>query len=103
MGKRLNCWDFKQCGFGPDGSNSGTDRTCPAALESSLDEIHGGHRGGRACWMVSHTFYCGKGDKGDHVQKYNTCMNCDFYWHVREEEEDNFELTLVLQNRMRND
>jgi hypothetical protein len=53
--------------------------------------------------MVSHTFDCGKGEKGDHVQKYNTCMNCDFYWHVREEEGDNFELTLLLQDHMRDD
>ena len=43
---------------------------------------------------------CGKGNKGDQVPKYNTCMNCDFYWHVREEAGDNFELTLLLQNHM---
>ena len=40
-------------------------------------------------------------DKGDHVQKYNICMNCDFKWLVREEEGDNFELTLLLQDHMR--
>jgi len=52
MGKRLNCWDFMQCSVGPGDTNSGTDRICPAALESSLDEIHGGYRDGRACWMA---------------------------------------------------
>jgi hypothetical protein len=54
MGKRLNCWDFMRCGFGPGGSNSGPDQVCPAAMENNLDEIHGGIEvAGPAGWSLT--------------------------------------------------
>jgi len=100
MEKLLNCWDFMKCGFGPDGSRIETEGLCAAARESRLDGVHGGKYGGRACWVVMHTLDCGGGIQENFSAKYPVCMNCRFYWKVREEEGKNFEVSLLLNSRL---
>jgi hypothetical protein len=95
-----NCWDFMHCGFGPGGSRTGKGGTCCAARENRLDGAHGGRHGGRACWMVMNTLDCGAGIQKDFSEKYPVCMHCKFYWKVREEEGHNFEVSLLLHNRL---
>lgn len=96
MKKLLNCWDVMRCGFGPDGDRTGRHGLCPAARETSIAGVHGGRYGGRACWFVADTFECGNGARGNFQSKYPVCMNCRFYWQVREEQGDDFEVSLLL-------
>jgi hypothetical protein len=91
-----------KCGFGPGGSRTKKNGVCPAAQKNRLDGVHGGRHGGRACWFIDHTFDCGEGVQGDFSAKYPVCMNCRFYWTVRQEEDKNFAVSLILsaQNTM---
>jgi hypothetical protein len=96
MTKSLNCWDFMKCGFGPDDRRTDKQGVCPAVRENTLDGVHGGSHGGRACWFVNNTLDCGHGVQGDFNAKYPVCMNCGFYWTVRQEEGKNFAVSLLL-------
>ena len=96
MTKLQNCWEFMKCGYGPGGDKTGDRPACAAARKNNLDGVHGGLHAGRACWFVHNTAGCGKGAEGDFSNKYSICMNCRFYWKVREEEGNNFEISLLL-------
>lgn len=102
MQKLRNCWEVMKCGFGPKGSKTGTTGVCPAVHEEMLDGVHGGLNGGRACWFVENTYNCGLGAQGDFSNKYPICMDCKFYWQVREEEGSQFEMSLVLNTYLQN-
>lgn len=83
--KKVNCWEVKNCGRGP---GSGEGNICPAAKETRLDGVHGGVNAGRACWAVAGTL-CGGGiPSGTFARKMETCIECDFYHCVRNEEKD---------------
>lgn len=73
---------------------------CPTVSESKLNGVHNGSQAGRACWVVAGTF-CNGDVQGKFAQKYNTCMKCDFYQKVLEEEGPKFEITLTLMKRLR--
>ena len=85
-----------KCGFGPDAGEKTGTTVCPAARKNKLDGVHGGSHGGRACWFVKNTKDCGNGAGDDFSNKYPICMNCRFYWKVRQEEGKSFELSLLL-------
>lgn len=59
-GRRINCWEFKQCGMDIVGD-------CPAYPT-----------GGRICYMLAGTL-CGGQRHGGYEQKSQDCMQCDFY------------------------
>ena len=99
MEKRVNCWEYKHCGYGPNSTRDRTNR-CPTVSEERLDGVHNGEKAGRACWVVAGT-YCNGTVQGKFAQKYSTCMNCDFYQKVLEEEGHKFEITLRLMKRLR--
>jgi hypothetical protein len=83
--ERINCWEFKRCGREPGGRNVHHLGVCPATTAEALDGLHGGINGGRACWFVAGTI-C-KGDiQGTDARKYKSCIYCDFYKKVKEEE-----------------
>jgi len=84
MGK-LNCWEFKKCGREPGGVNVSQIGVCPAAIEASADGQNGGKNGGRICWAVTGTL-CEGEVQGTSAQKRISCLICDFYELVREEE-----------------
>ena len=87
--RKLNCWEFKKCGKHLGGEKVLTLGLCPAVLEISLDGVHGGDFGGRACWVLEGTI-C-KGDiQGNFAEKQKECEKCDFYAHVKKQEGDNF-------------
>ena len=98
MEKRLNCWEYKKCGHGPKGGIG--NKRCPTVNELRLDGVHNGTRAGRACWVVAGTF-CNGVVQGQFAQKYTTCMNCDFYQKVLDEEGHKFEITITLMKRLR--
>ena len=95
MKTKKNCWEFKNCSFGPDGNG-----LCPAAQSGKLDGVHNGKNRGRACWVISGTL-CGGAPQGAFVDKYSTCTKCEFYQMVREEEGPNFQITLILMKRLK--
>ena len=83
--KKLNCWEVMMCGREPGGKNIAEDGVCPAAGDRSWDGINAGKCGGRICWAVAGTF-CGGCTQGSYVEKRTSCLNCDFYQMVQEEE-----------------
>ncbi|HEX3043729.1 MAG TPA: hypothetical protein VHY08_03165 [Bacillota bacterium] len=82
---RQNCWEFKKCGRGPGGEKVAELGQCPASTDDSCNELNGGINGGRICWAVAGTF-CGGKIQGAFAEKEITCMACDFYKKVKEEE-----------------
>lgn len=95
-----NCWEFKKCGRQPQGSRADDLGVCPAAIEDTLDGTHDGTNAGRSCWVVAGTL-CGGTVQGTFGVKYSSCEQCDFYKLVRQEQRENFEMSVVLLNRMR--
>lgn len=87
--KRVNCWEFKKCGRQPEGSHSSDLGVCPAATTENLDRLHGGTNGGRACWFVVGTL-CNGDVQGTYAKKYKSCVYCDFFKKVKEEEYSKF-------------
>ena len=86
-----DCWEFKNCGRQPGGSKIEDLGPCPAATDTSSDGLNGGKNGGRSCWATTGTF-CGGIVQGSYAQKLNSCLSCDFYKMVKQEEGRSFEL-----------
>lgn len=86
---RLNCWDEKKCGRQPGGNKSHELGICPAATEQKIHGVNGGTNGGRACWVIRQTL-CGNQVQGSFAEKLGSCLQCDFYLKVRDQEGRNF-------------
>jgi len=82
---KLNCWEVMACGREPGGKKALETGPCPAAVDQSFDNIHSGKCGGRICWAVSGTL-CGDCQQGSFVEKRSSCLECDFFKMVQEEE-----------------
>lgn len=82
---RLDCWEFQGCERGPGGRRSAEGGPCPAGTAKSLDGEHGGHNGGRACWIVTGTL-CGGRRSGTFSTKIHECRKCAFYARVHVED-----------------
>jgi signal transduction histidine kinase len=81
---KANCWEFKGCGHGPDG-----DASCPAARARGCD-MNGGDSGGRVCWVIPGTVCHGE-LQGSATAKLETCLECEFFQAVRQEEGERFQ------------
>lgn len=92
---KQNCWEFKKCGREPGGHNAEELGVCPTPLNTKLDGMHGGHNGGRSCWVVAGSM-CGGKIQGTFVEKYDNCSECEFYNQVKKEEQSNFSLLTTL-------
>jgi hypothetical protein len=92
---KKNCWEFKGCGREPGGKNASAMGVCPAAGNTKLEGVHGGKNAGRTCWVIAGTMCHGQ-VQGIFAQKYNDCRICDFYRKVKEEEGDDFLITVDL-------
>ena len=82
---RMNCWEFKECGRQTGGTKSAELGVCSAANDDSADGLNDGKNGGRLCWAVTGTL-CGGEVQGTYAQKQVSCMTCDFFKKVKEEE-----------------
>lgn len=71
-------------GFGP-----GEFGVCPAFNCRILHGVHKGLNGGRSCWMVTGTM-CGESIQGSYHYKAETCSQCEFFHHVKNEEGEKF-------------
>lgn len=100
MNRKLNCWEYKNCGREPFGKNVNIYGVCPAATEIKLHGIHDGVNAGRSCWAVAGTL-CDGLVQGAFSQKYDSCKDCDFYKMVQDENYENFQVTTILLNKLR--
>ncbi len=82
---KKNCWEVKKCGREPKGIHTGEFGVCPASEETSCNSVNDGKNGGRICWAVAGTF-CGGKVQGDFAAKSVSCMACDFFKIVKQEE-----------------
>ncbi len=82
---KLNCWEYKCCADTGPHSDFGKCTACPAFNETRLDGINGGKNGGRACWAIAGTM-CNNTPQGTYAQKELSCLYCDFFKKVRNEE-----------------
>ena len=85
MKKRQNCWEYKKCGREPGGNQTEELGVCPSTTDTTSNGLNGGRNAGRICWAVAGTF-CGNKVQGKFAEKEFTCMNCDFYKKVKEEQ-----------------
>jgi len=98
--KKLNCWEFMQCGRGPGDPESETKGLCPVAREYRLEGVHDGRFSGRACWVVAGTF-CGGKAQGTYAKKHKACRSCAFYQLVLTEEGDAFKKPQFLLKQLK--
>lgn len=96
-GLKKNCWEVKKCGREKEGINAEKLGVCPASSNSNGDGINEGKNSGRVCWAVAGTFCDGK-IQGEFAHKQASCMECEFFKQVLEEEKDNFHLMLPGQS-----
>ena len=82
---KKNCLEFRNCGRQPGGENVGDLGLCAAATTEIMDGVHGGSKGGRACWIVVGT-QCGHNAETDAQKRKSACMSCDFFNSVKKEE-----------------
>ncbi|MDH4027788.1 MAG: hypothetical protein OEU95_03020 [Nitrospirota bacterium] len=85
MSGRQNCWEVNKCGRELGGIDADRLGVCPAAIDASSDGLNKGMNGGRICWAIAGTF-CNDRVQGTFAEKESTCMSCDFYKRVKEEE-----------------
>ncbi len=88
---KKNCWEVKKCGRESGGAKVSELGICPAAEDSASDGINSGKNGGRICWAVAGT-YCGGKVQGDFAQKEVTCMVCEVFRSVKNDEGSYFSL-----------
>lgn len=89
---KRNCWEYKGCGREAGGRNAGKMGVCPAYAQTRMDGMHGGRNSGRVCWVIAGTFSGGRvqcvcADNGA------SCLVCDFYKTVRDEEHLDFHMS----------
>lgn len=72
-------------------------------MESRTDGMNHGENAGRACWAVGGTFCEGR-IQGTFAQKIASCIDCEFYQRVRDEEGTDFcDLRCILERLRRID
>ncbi len=83
--KKLNCWEFKQCGREKGGANVVELGVCPASTETVLAGVHDGENSGRACWVMEGTL-CAAEVQGSFLEKFKRCIDCNFFHEVEAQE-----------------
>lgn len=84
--RRANCWEVIRCGREPGGRFTERDGVCPAAADTSADGVNSGENGGRVCWAISGTLCEMDVQANAGSKKLASCLNCDFFYQVLEEE-----------------
>ena len=97
--RKVNCWEYKDCGRQPGGSNVAELGECPATLSKEVDGMHGGNLGGRVCWAISGTF-CSGTKQGSFASKMKSCQTCNFFKVIQMEEGDYFESINSILRRL---
>lgn len=95
----MNCWEVKKCGRHPEGEKVNELGICPASTEQKIHGVNRGTNGGRACWAIKQTL-CGDKIQGGFSEKFATCLSCDFYIAVRDEEGSNFVISKDILEKL---
>ncbi len=83
--EKVNCWEFKKCGRQPGGDKVVELGQCKAAINDFANGMNNGINAGRVCWAVSGTL-CGGEVQGLFATKASSCLDCDFFKHVLQDE-----------------
>jgi CRP-like cAMP-binding protein len=83
--ERQNCWEYMKCGRQPEGDKATELGICPAATDTSYDGINFGKNAGRFCWAVAGTL-CDGQVQGTFAEKRISCISCDFFKLVQQDE-----------------
>lgn len=78
------------------GERTGELGVCPAASDTSFYGINGGKNAGRICWAVAGTF-CNDEIQGSFAEKRSSCVKCEFYQKVCEDQRGRDLKTELLQ------
>ncbi len=79
------------CGRGPGGNWVDELGLCPAASAVECEGLNGGTNGGRICWAIAGTM-CGGNPQGTFADKCTSCITCEVFLSVEEEEGGSFQL-----------
>lgn len=83
--KKLNCWEYFQCGREIGGGTVSGKGVCPAATDTTAHGLNNGINGGRICWAIAGTL-CEGEVQGTFAEKHLVCSSCEFYNVVKAEE-----------------
>ena len=83
--KAINCWEYNHCDGGWDDLDTAGSVACPVLLFTSADGLNHGTNGGRICWSIAGSF-CGGTSEGKLARERFSCMSCNFYSLVEQEE-----------------
>ncbi|MEW6600211.1 MAG: two-CW domain-containing protein [Nitrospirota bacterium] len=98
MKMKLNCWEIKKCGRGPNDTNVSGLGSCPVAKDFSSNGINGGKNGGRICWDIPHTL-CEGTVQHNFSLKAVSCVSCEVFIRVKSEEgSGNFSLLKIFHS-----
>ncbi len=95
-GSGLNCWEFMRCGREPGGAEAERLGPCPAATDRSYHGLNEGLNGGRICWAVAGTC-CGGKVQGTFAEKRSSCVDCDFFKKIHQEQREAHPSTKLLK------
>ena len=84
-----NCWEVMNCGQNPISKINSKTEICPAVKNSEFDGTNNGKFAGRACWIIAGSF-CLENKKGAFSGKIMSCLYCEFFEKVKNEEGKNF-------------
>ncbi|SYZ73493.1 hypothetical protein TRIP_C21611 [Candidatus Zixiibacteriota bacterium] len=84
MTKKINCWEFRNCGMEPGGIFSRLHGECPVPKALKYDGTNCGSGAGRTCWAIA----AREKQKGAFICRNNriSCLQCEFYLRVQGEE-----------------
>jgi hypothetical protein len=83
--RKLNCWEFKNCGREKGGLMVKELGECPVAAAMQCDGMNEGFAAGRVCWTLKNVSNRLMHDSNGFG---NPCHACEFYKRVMHEEED---------------
>jgi len=97
MRKKLNCWEFINCGREKGGLMVSSLGECQVPSEMKFDGLNDGVGAGRACWLSSHSQCVVKNNR-----MIKSCYNCKFYKRVLYEEKHKkpFKEKIILKKEL---
>ena len=82
MAKKLNCWEYFNCGREKNGLMVPFMGECSASTTMKNDGTNSGVGAGRSCWSI-----CSDECRMAESQMIKSCFDCPFYIRVQYEEE----------------